>query len=252
MDKSIFGYSFNEAHHTLDTGSFKGEALFFFSQGSLCVILLEFGFLSYPKLRVFTLRRSNGNSLCVFTLRRLNGNSLSVFTLWWINGNWLVSVVWKFTMCWLFWRFFLITSHGRKFASLLTHTWTRENEVLPCPYHLAMIIILLTTIVGWFLLTTIVGRRPPSPSTRRMYRGVIFPRHTNNTNFSSESVPLKVLSISLWFQPHETIKTIHFSWESAGLIRFESKQNIFCISEAFFLWPTLSLSHFFVHSVWRE
>ena len=35
--------------------------------------------------------------------------------------------------------FFHSTSHGRRFAFPLTHTWLIESEVLPCPYHLVII-----------------------------------------------------------------------------------------------------------------
>ena len=60
-------------------------------------------------------------------------------------------------------------------ASPLTHTWLIECEALPHPHHLVMIkkvgggetaflfFILLTTIVHWFLLATIVGRRLHPP-----------------------------------------------------------------------------------------
>ena len=70
-----------------------------------------------------------------------------------------------------FGSFFLSTNHGCRFAPLLTHTWLIRSEVLPCPYLLVMIervgerlslplVILLTTIVRWFLLATIVHWRP--------------------------------------------------------------------------------------------
>ena len=73
-------------------------------------------------------------------------------------------------------------------ASLLTHTWLWESEVLPHPHLLVMVErvgerwslplpILLIAIFHWFLLATIVGHRLPSPTTQQMYQGVLFPSH---------------------------------------------------------------------------
>ena len=62
------------------------EKLFLFSQCSLHGMTLEFRFLLYTKL--------------------------SVFTFQWTNGNCLVSVVWKMTTCWFFGSLFLHTNHG--------------------------------------------------------------------------------------------------------------------------------------------
>ena len=106
------------------------EKLFLFSQCYLCSIILELGFLPYPKL-------------CVFTLRR-------------INGNYLVSVVWKMATCWLFGGLFLCTNHSR-YQSRSADTYMANREwgsyvimgglkrdglSFNCQF-------LVTTIVGW-------------------------------------------------------------------------------------------------------
>ena len=116
----FFEYSFIEAHHASEF-----EKFFLFSQCSLCGMTLEFGFLSYPKLCLL-FQRTRGNSLCVFTLRQ-------------INANCLVSVVWKFTMFWLFGGFFLYQSWSLVCLSLPIHTWPIESGVLPCPCQLVLI-----------------------------------------------------------------------------------------------------------------
>ena len=117
--------------------SFKGD---FFSFLSVFSAQHDFGICvsSISEIMFLVFQRTKGNPLYVFILRRINSNSLRVFTLWRINGNCLISVVWKFTTCWLFGCFFLNTNHGRRSASPLMHTWLIGSGVLPCPCHLVL------------------------------------------------------------------------------------------------------------------
>ena len=93
---------------------------FLFSQGFLRGIILELGFLPYPKLCLH-FQRTKGNCSCVFTFR-LHGNSLCVSPGdEWTATN-LFSVVRKF-----FGGLFLGTNHGRRFRlSADTHMANRE------------------------------------------------------------------------------------------------------------------------------
>ena len=101
----FFGYPFNKARHTSQCESIQWRSFFLFSQGSLRGIILGFGFLPYPKLYVFTLRR--------------------------INGNYLASVVWKITTCWLFCLSFLRKNHGRcRPLSADAYTANKEGDSL--------------------------------------------------------------------------------------------------------------------------
>ena len=140
--------------------SFKGEVFFLFSQCSLHGMTWNLGFF-HIQMMFLVFQRTKGNCFCVFILRR-------------INSNCLVSVVWKFTTCWLFGCFFLSTNHGHRSASPLTHTWLIGSGVFPCLCQFVLIerveekngpptsIILLSTIFCWFLLAIIVGRQPAS------------------------------------------------------------------------------------------
>ena len=76
---------------------------FFFSLRSLHGIILEFGFLSYPKVCSWFFNEQRQLLMRLHPLTT-TWQHLCVFTLWWMNGNWLISVVWKFTTCWFFWR----------------------------------------------------------------------------------------------------------------------------------------------------
>ena len=88
----VFSLGIRLTRLTIPRSANSFKEVFLFSHCSLCGIVLEFGFLQYPKS-------------CVFTLRRRNGNCL-------------VSVVWKITTCWLFGDLFLRANHGRRSASL--------------------------------------------------------------------------------------------------------------------------------------
>ena len=125
MDKSFFGYSFNEAHHASKFEFIKRRSFFSFSLSILCVAWFwNLGFFHIPDYAL-SFSTNKGNFLCVFTLG-------------WINGNYSVFVVWKITTCWVFGCFFLSTNHDRRFASPLTHTWLIGSGVLPYPCHLVI------------------------------------------------------------------------------------------------------------------
>ena len=138
------------------------------------IMFLVFQWTKATPMRLHPLRNKRKHIMCPHPLW-LPGNSLCVFTRWWINGNYLVSVVWKFTTCWFFFfcNFFLkLWSQVCLSADIYiaNKEWGSPMPILPCnnrederdslsQFHYSVI---LTTIVRWFMLATIVGCRPPS------------------------------------------------------------------------------------------
>ena len=92
------------------------------------------------------------------------------------------SVVWKITTCWLFGGSSLSTNHGHRSASL--HSTHTESGVFSCPYQLVLIQRVeerrpLFPLLSLAYYYSRLGQRvaPPSPITRWMYEGVLFPRY---------------------------------------------------------------------------
>ena len=117
---------------------------------------LERTFSSYVRIQVVVLKTYLGR----WTIGRSGerGSGISVLPARYDDDDDLVSVVLKFTTCWLLGSFFLSTNHGRRSVSLLTLTWLIGSWVLPCPSctnrevwretaPLFPLLILLTTIV---------------------------------------------------------------------------------------------------------
>ena len=109
---------------------------FFFSQRSLRGIILEFGFLSYPKLWSWFFNEQKQPLMHLHPLRNkwqlimrlhpvMNDRQLTYFRSL-KNYHALIFVG----------GFSLNTNHSHWFASPLTHTWLIESEVLPCLSHL--------------------------------------------------------------------------------------------------------------------
>ena len=192
----FFRYSFNEAYHSSDCWVHSKEKFFLFSHGSLRGIILEFGFLSYLKLcsllfneqtqllmRLHPLRNTRKYIMCPLPLTT---TWLLIMRLHLVMNEWQLTYFrsLKNYHVLIFFFFLAVSSSVPNMvegsASPLTYIWLIESEVLPCLSHLVIIergegetaslsIILLTTIVRWFLLATIVGHRPPSPTTRQKY-----------------------------------------------------------------------------------
>ena len=119
-------------------------------------------------------QRTKGNSLCVFT---------TLTTTWQLTYFRSLKNYYVLT----FGSFSLNTNRCSRSASQLTHTWLIGCEVFPWPYHLVIIeqvkkrqpLPPLPFCNSWLLLSSADGQRValPSPITRKMYNGVIFPRH---------------------------------------------------------------------------
>ena len=97
----FFGYSFNETHQTSES-EFIQKRSFFFSLSVLSAAWLwNLGFFRIPN---YVLSCSTNKKQLLMCLHSSTNKRqlLMCLTLRRINGNCLVSVVWRFTPCWLF------------------------------------------------------------------------------------------------------------------------------------------------------
>ena len=128
-----FGFSFNEAYHTSEFEFIQMKIVFSFSHGSLHGNILEFRFLSYPKLCSWFSTKKRQLLMCFHP-----------FTTSWQLFMCLLPVMneqqpthfrsLKSYQLLTFGGFSLNTNRGRKSASPLTHAWLIGSEALPCPY----------------------------------------------------------------------------------------------------------------------
>ena len=138
--------------------------LFLFSQGSLHGIILESWFLSYPKLCLHLLMTKW--QLIMHLPPMMNKRQLTSFRS--LKIHHVLAFFWG--------GLFLGTHHGWRFASLLTHTWLIESEVLSCPYHLVIIerveenqpLLLPLFWNSCLLLSSADGQRVTAPFTHNL------------------------------------------------------------------------------------
>ena len=122
----FFGYSFNEAYHTSECWFIQRRSFFFSSQCSLRGMILEFGFVPYPKLCLYF--STNQKTTAYVSHPSTNKRQLLSFHS---LKNYHMLAFWQFIPPYQSW--------SQVCFSPPMHTWPIESGVLTCPCHLVLI-----------------------------------------------------------------------------------------------------------------